>query len=484
MAALALVTAPPLQAQSPAAAAVAAPPEAATVFGSLSEAEIARRVDAAIARVRARPEFVGVSVAVARGDRMILDRGYGIADLEWNAPADAGTPFRIGSLTKQFTAAAIMKLVEQGKLSLDDPLARYVPEFDTGGRTVTIRQLLNHTSGLPNYTEQPGFFDRQAPLDLSDKELLALISGKPFTFEPGKGWRYSNTNYYLLGMVVAKVSGRSYPEFVESTLFKPLGLAHTRYGSEGEIVVHRAQGYRFDPDTNARHNDTLISMNTPGGAGGLLSTAGDLVRWQIALTNGRVVSPASFQQMIGSTVKTGQGDAAYGFGLLVDTLDGQRRISHTGGINGFNSSLTWLPDIGLRTAVISNSEALPADWLEGQIIHALTSNTPPPPLRTTPAPGAQAALRKLIESQADGTPDYAMMGPQLAEAVRTQLPQLQPLFRQWGPITAMTYIRTDLMGWDSYRVEFASGPPAIFSLVLYPDGRIALSNFRPAPASQ
>jgi D-alanyl-D-alanine carboxypeptidase len=272
----------------------AAPLPEAQVFAQLTDAEVKGRVGAVIDEIATHPEFVGLSVAVARGDRLIVDRGYGVADLEWNAPAEASTIFRIGSMTKQFTAAAILKLAEQGKLGLDDPLSRYVPEFDTGGRTVTIRQMLNHTSGIPEYTMQPGFFGRLSLIDVSDAELLQLVSGTPFDFEPGAGWRYSNTNYYLLGMVIAKASGRPYAAFMQDEFFTPLGLAHTRYGSESEIILHRAQGYAFNPNTGSHSNDAAISMNTPGAGGALVSSAGDLVRWQVALTNGRVIRPASF----------------------------------------------------------------------------------------------------------------------------------------------------------------------------------------------
>lgn len=452
----------------------------AQVLAKLSDAEIARRVDAVIDRFRSRPEFVGLSVAVARGDQMVIDRGAGTADLEWNEPADATTIFRIGSVTKQFTAAAIMKLVEQGKVHLDDSLAKYLPDFDTEGHTVTIRELLDHTSGIPNYTAQPGFWAKPARLDLSDQEVLDLVKSVPFDFEPGTSWRYSNTNYFLLGMIVEKVSGRAYADFMRETFFEPLGLSHTLYGSETAIVPHRAQGYAYDPVTMQPRNDAAISMRVPGGAGGLVSTAGDLVRWQIALTNGRAVSRASFQQMIGSPVDMGQADMKYGFGLFINRLDGQRVIEHDGGINGFNAILSWLPDIGLRMAVISNSEVMPSAIVERQIIAALTSDKPPPPPRTTPQPGAEAALRKLIADQANGSPDYATMSPALADAVRAQLPRIQPLFKSWGPIKEVTFLGVDLSGIDSYRVDFASGPSAIFDIVLAPDGAIATTRFRPA----
>lgn len=469
-----VAAAPQAQAQEP-----AAPVPEAQVFARLSDAEVERRVDAVIDEIATHPEFVGLSVAVARGDQMIVNRGYGIADLEWNAPVDASTIFRIGSTTKQFTAAAILKLAEQGKLGLDDPLSRYVPEFDTGGRVVTIRQMLNHTSGIPEYTTQPGFFTKLAPLNLSDDELLQGVSGKAFDFEPGASWRYSNTNYYLLGMIIAKASGRPYAAFMQDEFFTPLGLAHTRHGSESAIIPRRAQGYAFDPDTGSHANDAAISMNVPGAGGALVSSAGDLVRWQIALTNGRAISPASFEQMIGSPVKRGPGDAADGFGVVIDRRDGQRLIRATGGINGFNSVLNWLPDSGLRVAAISNSEALSAGVVERRIIAALTSAEPPAP-RTTPQLGSEATLRKFITDIVAGTPDYSTMSPLGADVTRSMLPQLQQIYQDLGPLRSLTFTGVTLLDYDSYRAEFANGA-AVYTILLAPDGSIAMMNYRPVP---
>lgn len=457
----------------------AAPSSEALVFAKLSDAEVERRVGAVIDELATHPEFVGLSLAVARGDRLIVDRGYGIADLEWNAPVDASTIFRIGSMTKPYTAAAILKLAEQSKLGLDDPLSRYVPEFDTGGRTVTIRQLLNHTSGIPEYTTQSGFFAKLAPLNLSDAELLQLVSGKPFDFEPGTAWRYSNTGYYLLGMIIAKASGQPYAAFMQEAFFTPLGLAHTRYGSETEIIPSRAQGYSFNPDTGAHSNDAAISMNVPGAGGALVSSAGDLVRWQIALTDGRAIRPASFEQMIGSPVKMGQGDAHYGLGVVIDRRDGQRVIGHGGSINGFGGVLSWLPDSGLRVAVISNSEALSGGIVEQRIIAALTSEEPPLP-RTTPRPGSEAALRKFIADIAAGTPDYSTMSSLGADATRAMLPQLQQIYQDLGPLRSLNFTEVTLLGYDSYRAEFANGA-AVYTILLAADGTIAMMNYRPLP---
>lgn len=471
-----LLIAPPAAAQSE-------PQPQAQIFAKLSDAEVTKRVQTVVDRLAKRPEFVGLSVAVGRADHVIVDQGFGMADLEWEQPAGPDSLFRIGSLTKQFTAAAIMKLVERKQLSLDDPLAKFVPDFDTGGRTITIRQLLNHSSGIPNYTAQPGFMGRADRLDLGNAELLQFVKDKPFGFEPGKGWAYSNSNYYLLGMIVETLGGRSYGDFLQQEFFKPLTLAHSRVDSESAVIRHRARGYGFNPDREERRNAALMATSSAGGAGAMLSTAGDLVRWQIALTGGRAVTAESFAQMISATADTGITDMRYGFGLIIDKMNGLRRVSHNGGINGFNSTLSWLPDVGLFTAVISNSEAMPSGIVEDQIIASLTSNDPPPAPRSTPQPGAEQALRKLIADEAAGTPDYAMMSPQMAEATRAQLPQIQKILGGLGVIRAVTFREVGLGGLDIYRVDFEKGA-LYFNLTLYPDGKIATLFFRAAPAAK
>lgn len=454
----------------------------AQVFAQLSDAELARRVDAIVAQIVARPGAAGLSVAVARGDRIVIERGAGLADVVQKVPADAATIFRVGSVTKQFTAAAIMKLAEQGKLRLDDPLAKYVPDFDTGGRTVTIRQLLNHASGIPNYTAQRAFGgDFATRTDLRRIDILNLVRGVPFDFEPGAGWRYSNTGYYLLGLVTEKASGRSYPEFLRNELLRPLGLAHTLYDA-GTPVPHSAVGYTVDPATRERKPARLINMIGPFSAGAIASTAGDLLRWQVALTGGRVVQRASFAQMIGSTVKMGQGDAAYGFGLIADTMAGQRHIWHNGGIDGFNSVVSWFPDLGLRTAVISNSEALPSQTVEAIIVRALISNDPLPPVRTTPQPGSEAALRTLIDGMERGAPAYSLMTDQLAAIARPQAQGVQALMQALGPFQSLTFRDVSLDGADDYLARFEMGA-ALFTISLDARGKVAGLFFRPLPGA-
>lgn len=450
---------------------------------AVTDDEVVARTRQVVEQIIQRPEAVGLSVAVARGNRILVEQGMGKADLEFNVPADAQTMFRIGSVTKQFTAASIMKLVERGKLKLDDDVRRHLPKFDTGGRVVTIRQLLNHSAGVPNYTAQPRFMQDMAARDLTDEQLLAAIQGARWDFEPGTGWNYSNTGYYLLGMVIEAVDGRSYEDFMQQELFTPLGLTRTRHGSDREIIPNRAQGYSGGTAGSPRMNDPALSMNVPGAAGSLSSTAGDLVRWQIALVNGRAVTADSWRQMTESSVPTGQGNARYGFGLNIAEVNGTRRIAHSGGIHGFNSVLAWRPDAELTVAVISSSETLPSAAVMEQIFAAIATASPPPASRTAPKEGSEAAMRLLLAGVARGEPDYSRIGDRLAELIRTQLAAGPSPLQGLGPVESVSFDRVDINGNDVFDVRFNSGARMMVTIGLDDAGKVVAAALRPSPAA-
>lgn len=341
---------------------------AAPAQTALDRAALAPKVDAIAAEFLARPGGVGLSIAVACKGEVLLERGYGLADAEFDVQADANTLFRIGSVTKQFTAAAVLRAVEHGDLALDDDLSEHVPSFELQGRKVTIAQLLTHTSGIVSYTDLEEEWSSKWPLELKHDELLALVEDLPFAFEPGTQWAYNNTGYYLLGMVLEKVAGKPYAELMHEQLFAPLGLAHTRYDSNTALIKHRAQGYALTD--GALCNDQALGMSQPGAAGGLLSTGGDLVRWSMLLTAGKVVSPEFFARMSTPTVLPDGSDTHYGFGLSIGELDGLKRIDHGGGIFGFNSMLAWYPDADVHVAVISNGETVSSAKIADAIAYA------------------------------------------------------------------------------------------------------------------
>lgn len=327
------------------------------------------KVDAAVAARLTKPDAVGFSVGVAQHGKVLLAKGYGLAEVEFAAPANETTAFRIGSVTKQFTAALILRLVEQKKLSLDDGLEKFVPDFPLQGKNVTVRMLLNHSSGIPSYTDVGEAWQKATPLELSHKELLAFVADKPFDFEPGTSWNYNNTGYYLLGMVLEKVHGKSYAQIVLDEIATPLQLGRTRYDDNRDIIVNRAQGYSMEK--GVRKNDAPLGMSQPGAAGALLSTGEDLVKWSMALAGGKVVSAESYTQMTTPLVLSNGRDTGYGFGLMIGDLLGKRAISHGGGINGFNSMLLHLPDVDLHVAVISNSERADSDEVAETIVRAV-----------------------------------------------------------------------------------------------------------------
>ena len=327
---------------------------------------LAARIDAAAAPLIAGKQTAGFVIGVMQDGRVRLIRGFGSADLEHRVPVAERTVFRIGSITKQFTAAAVLLLAEEGKLSLDDTLAKYYPNFPRGGE-VTLRQLLSHISGIHNYTSIEGFLPNESARRHSADELIAYIAtAKPlYDFEPGAGWSYSNSGFFLLGAIVEKVSGQPLGQVMRTRLFDPLNMTDTRLDDPAEIVPDRAQGYDKAPGAPFGFTNTgYISVSVAAGAGAIRSTARDLLTWQAGLLGGKVLKPQSLALMLTpGRLKDGRLASAaragakpsdppsdYGFGIAMGRQNGRRTIGHGGSINGFNAALTSYPD--QRTAVV------------------------------------------------------------------------------------------------------------------------------------
>ena len=325
----------------------------------------------------------GVSVAIVKHGRTVLAKGYGYSDLENDVPATQQTVYRIGSITKQFTAASIMRLAEQGKLSLDDTLQKFLPQIPTQGNRVTIRHLLNHTSGIRSYTSLGPKWQRVIRQDLVPDSLAALFANEPFDFKPGERWLYDNSGYFLLGMIIEKISGKPYGSYVQDELFTPLGLKSTIYCEQAPLIKHRAQGYSPRPG-GMFINAEPLSMTQPYAAGSLCSNVTDLAAWTALLASGKVVSPASYKQMTTPLTLNNGKPLVYGFGLGVGTLRGHRQISHNGGINGFVSELHNYVDDSVVTVVLTNV-----------------------------ANGTAPELEKLIAARALGIPDTAATAPRV-----------------------------------------------------------------------
>ena len=212
----------------------------------------------------------GVAVLVSVNGKILYDKAFGFADMELNVPMTTGNVFRIGSITKQFTASAILQLVEQEKISLQDDITKYLPDYPTHGHTITVEHLLTHTSGIQSYTSMSDFMEKQIRIDMTPEEVIDIFDNEPMNFAPGEQFRYNNSGYFLLGYIIEKVTGMSYQKYVEENLFKPLGLASSYYGSPSLIIKNRARGYEKKGDTLV--NAAYLSMTLPYAAGSLLST--------------------------------------------------------------------------------------------------------------------------------------------------------------------------------------------------------------------
>jgi D-alanyl-D-alanine carboxypeptidase len=294
----------------------------------------------------------GASVLVTLDGEVLLRKGYGLADCELEVPMDPRDIFRIGSLTKQFTAVAILQLVQAGKIALADDIRIYVPNTPTNGHKVTLYELLTHTSGIPDYTSQPEW-EKLMRQDMTVPEILGLVKGKPLDFLPGLSWKYSNTGYILLGAVIEKVSGLSYANYVEQHLLLPAGMNSSSYDQTARLIAHRIPGYVYRRPRWI--NAPFLSMTQPFAAGGLLSSVDDMWRWEQALAAGKLVNPTLLQLAYTPAHLPDGHSTGYGFGRFLGHLDSHATIEHGGGIPGFSTYELRVPDANLYVVVFENS---------------------------------------------------------------------------------------------------------------------------------
>jgi CubicO group peptidase (beta-lactamase class C family) len=309
--------------------------------------------------------FMG-AVLVARDGNVLLSKGYGRANLEWQLPNTPTTKFRLGSLTKQFTAAAALLLEERGKLKTDDLVKVHLPDAPAAWGGITIFHLLTHTSGIPNFTALPEYRQRQL-FDTPVVEIVARTRDKPLEFVPGERMNYSNSGYVLLGYLIERISGQSYAQFVTENIFSPLEMKDSGYDSNAAVIARRASGYT--PGPHGPVNAGFIHMSIPHAAGALYSTAEDLLRWEQALFGGRILSAASVRKM------TTPFKNDYALGLAVTAVDGRRRISHGGGIEGFNTSLAYYPESKVVVLALANLNGPAADQITAQLGKSVHGDT-------------------------------------------------------------------------------------------------------------
>ena len=295
----------------------------------------------------------GAALLVARGDQVLFRGARGEASVELGVPLTPDSVFRIGSVTKQFAAAGLLKLVEAGQVSLDDPLSKYLPDYPNGAH-ITVHQLLNHTSGVKSYTGIPGVMAGPIRMDLSTAQLIDSFKNQPVDFAPGAQWAYNNSGYVLVGAVIEAASGQPWHAYLQQALFEPLGLKHTRWGDDHALIPGQVQGYTLSQGRPAPAN--YASMSQPHAAGALVSTVDDLLRWNRALHEGKVLRGDLYARMI-------EADGAarkehYGYGIERNTLRGGDLLAHGGGIFGAMSFLLYLPGSDTTVAIVQNSDSV------------------------------------------------------------------------------------------------------------------------------
>jgi CubicO group peptidase (beta-lactamase class C family) len=295
----------------------------------------------------------GATALVARNGQVIYKKAFGMANLELNVPMKVDQVFRIGSITKQFTAVAILQLVEQGKLNLQDEITKFIPDYPTQGFTITIEHLLTHTSGIQDYSRMKDTANRIAG-DVTPIEMIDYFKNEPMRFAPGTKWEYSNSGYFLLGYIIEKITGKTYAEYLEEKFFKPLGMTNSLYANDIKIIKNRASGY--SQGNNGVENAQALSMTHPYAAGSIQSTVEDLFKWHLAVHSYKLIKKETLDKAMTKYKLTDGKETAYGYGWRLGYVYESPSTWHGGLINGFMTMAIYLPKENVYVAVFSNCD--------------------------------------------------------------------------------------------------------------------------------
>jgi len=436
------------------------------------DAALASRIDSDAQTVLQRTGTPGATLAIYRDGVAIYQHAYGVSDLQRKVPTTLSTHYEIGSITKQFTAAAILQLQEAGKLDIDATLATYLPEAPHA-KEVTLKQLLSHTSGMPEYLDGPDV-EAWAVKPASFEQIIARIKDKPLDFSPGSHWSYSNSGYAMLGRVIELTSHESYEHYVKTHLLAKAGMKQTFTVADETSIAGMAKGYRH---TDGKLEVAPTIHATVGwAAGNLISTVDDLERWNVALSSGKIVSAADYALM--KTPVPGSTD--YGLGLFIDTLDEQPRIGHTGGSFGFTTSNQYFPKQGIQVIAFSNSGDNPEP---GQMLVTATFEAMYPQIAAAarkPAPGELAATTSMVRTafeQLQKGSDPSMFGDKLkaklAAGLSERMAKQLSVFGAPSSFIFKGQRHEHDQVWNDYRIEFGPGNSLSFGVRLDEGGKVA-----------
>ena len=435
------------------------------------------RIDAFMRAELERQKAPGVAIGIMKGGKVVLAKGYGFANLEHQVPVTAETLFQAGSVAKQFTAAAVMLQVEAGKLTLADPLTKFFPEAPASWRAITVRHLLNHTSGLPDLE---GTLDYRK--DYTDEELARFAQALTLEFTPGSRWSYSNTGYVLLGIIVTRASGTFYGDVLRERLFKPAGMTTARIISEADVIPHRAAGYRLVKGEVKNQEWVSPTLNTTGDGSTYVSVR-DMLAWDTAVQQRAILSPESWREIFTPAPLNSGATFPYGFAWQLDERAGKPLHSHGGAWQGFRSQYSRFLGEGLSIVVLANSAGVNAGRIANGLVAIMNPALAPPDLKPIEdkEPQVTARAAALLEKVRDGklTPaDFAHVRagffPEAAKMMQEHLSAL-------GPAGPLVLVQRKTVGDDrvyTYQVTF--GPQALrFMVGFAPDDRVASIGLRP-----
>jgi CubicO group peptidase (beta-lactamase class C family) len=437
--------------------------------------DLAARVDAFVQAEMKKQNIPGVSLAVVTNGQPPLIRSYGLANIEHQVPVKPETIFQSGSVGKQFTSALVMLLVEDGKLSVDDKVSKYLGPVPDAWSNLTVRHLLTHTGGLTDYPK--GFDFRR---DYTEDELLKVIQAVPLAFQPGEKHAYSNLGYVTLGILISKAAGKFYGDLLQERIFKPLDMTTARIINEADIVPHRAAGYRLVQGQLKNQNWVSPTINTTAD-GSLYLSVLDMIKWDAALRSTTFLKPSSRDAMwTPLTLSNGQRHP-YGFGWSIGTRAGRRFMDHGGAWQGFVSYITRYPDDGLTVIVLVNRAGGQASALANGVAAIANPDLAEKPLSDT-EPAMTSAHRKLLEDFIAGNAiDKSLFTPQVVSEVLPRIEASRAEIKGLGAITAIELLERatkDGVRLNRYRVRFQKAN-GILTVVLDKDGKIAGLGLRP-----
>jgi D-alanyl-D-alanine carboxypeptidase len=414
-----------------------------------------RKVDGIAIGALQSQAVAGLSLAIVRNGRVVYSRGYGFSSVELQQTMRDSALFEIGSITKEFTAAIVLSLVDDGKLTLDAPLSRFVPDYPRGGE-ITIRDLLAMRSGIPDYTDQ-STFDKAAFTPTSPQAIVDTVKQLPLDFDPGTQWEYSNTNYVLLGMVIEKVAGTPYVDQLFQKVVKPLNMLVTSYGDAGASSPDMATGYVLQGDR--LRPDKPWDLDWAYSAGGIVSNVLDLAIWDTGLLNGKLLNNADLREMWSETTLKDGTSVPYGYGWTIESLYGHREIDTNGGLPGYNGRNATFPNDQFDVVVLGNSKSFDAGPVVNQIFALFFPPTPAQIAAQTSGDAAALVRSRSIFRQLQA--GKLNVFDLLPDAAKHLTPTLQSQAKaQLGPLGApVKFEQTDkyLLGTQTvytYRVAF------------------------------